>query len=278
MRAAIDADILQYEIAYAAESRLRHEAEDGKEVPEDGHPPFAWIPEMVEERVNAIMRDSGAGGEPLMFFTGKNNFRFDIAFSAPYKPRPEAKPYHHQNVKTVIEYKYKCYEVEGLEADDLIGIVMTAYPGKYISCSRDKDLRQLPGWHFGWELHNQAQFGPMEITEDGFLELRQRNDKAKTKYLVGGGDKFFFSQMLTGDRVDGIPGCDGVGPVAAFKILEGCQSSSDCFEAVKAEYQRRFGLFFPDVLLEQGRLLRMVRSLDERGSPVLWNPSLFERS
>ncbi|AXH72001.1 MAG: exonuclease [Podoviridae sp. ctbj_2] len=278
MRAAIDADILQYEIAFAAESRLKHWLAEGKEMPEDGHPPLPWVHEMIEERVNAILRDSGAVGEPIMFFTGKNNFRFDVAFTQPYKVRDDVKPYHHANVKTFIEYKYECHEVEGLEADDLIGIIMTANPGKFICCSRDKDLRQLAGWHFGWELHKQPQFGPMEIDEFGFLELRVKNDKAKTKYLVGGGDLFFFSQLLTGDRVDCIPGCNGVGPVAAFKILEGAETSADCFERVWNFYKQTFGLYAPDIFLEQGRLLRMVRKLDGERKPILWNPSLFERS
>lgn len=278
MKALIDADILQYEIAFAAETRWKHIQIDAGREPDGSPPPYGLIPEMVDLRIAAILEASGAEGEPIFFFTGEKNFRFDIAFTQPYKERPDAKPFHYRSVKTYIVDKYRCYELEGLEADDLIGIWMTSYPGKYICCSRDKDLRQIPGWHFGWELHKQPQFGPMEIDEFGFLDLRVKNDKAKSKYLVGGGDKFFFSQMLTGDSVDCIPGCSGIGVVSAYKMLEGCQTSKDCFEAVWEEYRRRFGLYAPETLLEQGRLLRMVRELDSERKPILWTPSLFERS
>lgn len=278
MRALIDADILQYEIAFAAETRWKHiQIEAGRE-PDGSPPPYGLIPEMVDQRIAHILQQSGAEGEPIFFFTGEKNFRFDIAFTQPYKVRTGEKPFHYRSVKTYIVDKYRSYELEGLEADDLIGIWMTTYPGKYICCSRDKDLKQIPGWHFGWEVHKQPQFGPMEIDELGFLELRVKNDKDKTKYLVGGGEKFFFSQMLTGDSVDSIPGCDGIGPVYAFSRLKDCGTIEDCAKKVQEEYRRRFGLYYPDVYLEQGRLLRMVRQLDERRSPVLWNPSLFERS
>lgn len=278
MRALIDADILQYEIAFAAETKWKHiQIEAGRE-PDGSPPPYGLIPEMVDERIKHILTVSEAEGEPIFFFTGEKNFRFDIAFTQPYKVRNEEKPFHYRSVKTYIVDKYQSYELEGLEADDLIGIWMTAYPGKYICCSRDKDLRQIPGWHFGWELHKQPQFGPMEITEFGFLELRVKPDKAKTKYLVGGGDLFFYSQLLTGDRVDSIPGCNGVGPVSAYEKLARCQTSADCFETVWHEYRQRFGLYAPDIFLEQGRLLRMVRHLDAERKPILWTPTLFERS
>lgn len=272
MLALIDSDILQYEVAFAAESRLKFMFKEQEREPDGSPPPYSWIPEMVDERVNAIMQQSECVGEPIMLFTGPNNFRFNIAFTQPYKERDDAKPYHHANVKTYIESKYRCLEREGLEADDLIGMMMTKYPGKYMCCSRDKDLRQIPGWHFGWELHKQPQFGPMEIDEYGFLELRQ---SGKRKFLVGGGDKFFYSQLLTGDSTDDIPGCDGIGPVGAYEILKDCRTSEDCFEAVRKEYQHRYGLYYPEYLLEQGRLLRMVRSLEPDGMPTLWNPSLF---
>jgi 5'-3' exonuclease len=77
----------------------------------------------------------------------------------------------------------------------------------------------------------------------------------------------FYGQILTGDRVDNIPGLDKCGPVAAYNILS---HAKDMFSAVEDEYMEGVDGDYEDLLLEQGRLCWMTRKLHEDGSPVLW--------
>lgn len=134
-----------------------------------------------------------------------------------------------------------------------------------IICTRDKDLRQVTGWHYGWELGNQPEYGPFLVEGIGHLTLSKRRDK-----LLGSGTLFFYAQCLTGDGVDSIPGLPGCGPVKAYQILEGKTTEEEAFQAVYGAYQAHFGEDADKELLEQGRLLWMTRQLNEDGNPVLW--------
>ena len=50
--------------------------------------------------------------------------------------------------------------VNRLEADDLIGMLVSS--GQAIGVTVDKDLRQVPGWH--WNPDKESE--PFEVTED----------------------------------------------------------------------------------------------------------------
>jgi 5'-3' exonuclease len=88
--------------------------------------------------------------------------------------------------------------------------------------------------------------------------------------IKGEGLLFFYSQCLTGDKVDSIPGLEGCGPIKAFEILDGCVDSQDAFNRVLEAYRGVYGDKAEEELLEQGRLLWMTRELHPDGSPVLW--------
>jgi 5'-3' exonuclease len=53
---------------------------------------------------------------------------------------------------------------------------------------------------------------------------------------------FFYTQLLTGDKVDNIHGVHKVGPVKALKILEGATTEQEmwerCLEAYEGDYDR----------------------------------------
>lgn len=133
-----------------------------------------------------------------------------------------------------------------------------------IICTRDKDLRMVPGMHFGWQCGKQGQYGPRQVTEIGELEL------LNGKKLVGNGIKFFYSQLITGDTVDNIPGLPKGGPVLAYNTLVDCETEEEMYEAVKALYEEKFPEDYEERILEQGQLLWMVRELDENKQPVMW--------
>lgn len=276
MQPLLDGDILIYECGYASEAAWKgeHEGIDIEEFP----PPFDICAQFLDNRIEHTCAIVGATAPPILFLTGKKNFRFDIAKRTPYKARAGKKPFHYKNITAYIKGKYDYRITEGLEADDLIAIYQSqrnsillrtdgdSGPGvPTVICTRDKDLRAVPGWHYGWELGAQPQFGPAEVTNLGQIFLSEDRKKIK-----GTGLLFFYSQCLTGDAVDSIPGLPKCGPVAAYTILEGATNEEEAFSRVRAAYYGHFGEDSDKELLEQGRLLHMTRALHEDGSPILW--------
>lgn len=255
MQPLIDADVLRYEIGFAAEA--------GWQSP--GFPSFDYAAELLENRINNICAVVGATAPPILYLTGKSNFRYAIATRTPYKERVGNKPWHYKNLTAYMKAVYDVRMQEGLEADDLMAIEQTKRPNETIICTRDKDLFNFPGWKYSWELGNQAERGPLYVDEIGYISLSADNKK-----LSGYGGLFFYAQCLMGDRVDSIPGLDGCGPVKAFEILSNTKTPEEAFKAVLEAYRGVYGDNAEKELLEQGRLLWMTRELHPDGSPILW--------
>jgi 5'-3' exonuclease len=274
MKALIDADILRYEIGFACELGWKNIGEPA---------PWWYCQEMFDKRIERILRETGAETYQL-FLSGKENFRNEIAKTKVYKgTRKEEKPPHFNNLTAYIKGMENCTVTEGIEADDAMSIEQIKaiekdkrlapqeYPEETIICSRDKDLRQVPGWHYGWEIGAQPSFGPKFIDTLGWIDLDRTGSSPKLK---GGGYKFFCSQLLTGDIVDNIPGLPKCGAVGAFDILKDVNDIKECFEKVCYEYGAK-GLD-TNYLLEQGRLLWLVRRYNEDGTPEMWELGQYE--
>jgi hypothetical protein len=259
LTALLDGDILLYEVGFACE------------VANEGIPPFDYAKEMMDTRIQNICALAGASFPPIVYLTGKGNFRYHIAKRQPYKQRAGNKPFHYANLKAYLRGRYNAEEVDGLEADDLIAIHQTKEmnadgTSNTIICTRDKDLRAVPGWHYGWEIGNQPSFGPKLVDKFGTLSYNKEKNK-----IEGTGLLFFLSQCLTGDPTDSIPGIPRMGPSGAFKILEGTTTYEDGLPRVLEAYKGFYGDLGEEMLLEQGRLLWMTRELSEDGQPVLWS-------
>lgn len=255
MQPLIDGDVILYEAGFAAEAGWKGE----------DSPPFDYVAEVVDKRLVGICETVDATQPPIIFFTGKTNFRTQIAKRRKYKERASNKPFHYYNIKAYLRTKYECVQREGLEADDLMAIYQR---DDTVICTRDKDLRQVPGWHYGWELANQPSFGPLLVDEFGKIELVRKKNSTK---ITGYGSLFFYAQCLVGDGVDTVPGLDGIGPVKAFNILEPTRTTAEAFKAVREAYRAVYGDDGDEELLEQGRLLWMVRGYDiVTLAPEMW--------
>lgn len=256
MQPLLDADVLIYEVAFACVTA------NGGEVP-----PFDYAAEMFDSRVANICAMVDATEPPILYLTGKGNFRYEIAKTTPYKERAQEKPFHYYNLRAYAIGKHGAVVTVGMEADDALAIEATKKPNGTIICTRDKDLRSVPGNHYGWEVHNQPSFGPVKVDYLGKIELSKDRKK-----IVGTGILFFYAQILMGDRTDSIPGLPGCGPVQAFKTLDGCGSTMEAFKAVQEAYRALYedDKKADEVLLEQGRLVHMTRYLDEWGNVILW--------
>lgn len=143
---------------------------------------------LVKERLNADTLN--------IYLTGNGNFRYKVAKTAPYKGNriKSQRPHWYEEAKEYMVKYWNAQVVDGMEADDALGINQT---DASILVSPDKDLDQIPGWHY--------------------------NPVKENKYNV---DEFtayynFCVQMLVGDASDNIKGLDGIGPVRAASILDG---------------------------------------------------------
>lgn len=198
------------------------------------------------------------------------NFRESTAKKKVYKGNrsKNEKPKHYMNLVEYALSKYDCVVAKGLEADDLLGIYqLRAEPNTTIICSRDKDLKIIPGMHYGWEVGNQRSFGPEKVEPLGYLKMSKNGKK-----LSGVGLKFFYSQILTGDVTDNYPGLPRTGPVKAFKLLNLATTEGELFEAVLGAYRDCYGEDhdYRAEMLEQARLAWMIQEVDEDDNPVQW--------
>lgn len=256
MRALIDGDILVYECSAVAEYP--------KDEPISN---FDFVIEVFHNKLRDILKAVDAE-DFVMYLTGRNNFRSEIAVTKPYKGnRKGEKPFHYHNLRTYIMSHSWAVMVEGMEADDALAINQTE---DTIICSRDKDLRMVAGWHYGWESGRQGEFGPHQYSKHGELHLSENRKK-----LTGGGLMFFYSQLLTGDSTDNIPGLKGYGPAKAYDLLCDCEDEYELFDVAMVAYEEQHGAKFEEYMLEQGILLWMVTELNEDGSPVMWNLPMY---
>lgn len=260
MKALIDADILLYQSAFAGQDRDTGEIHS-----------FDYVAENFESNVEMIKRAVEAD-EAILYLTGPNNFRFNIAKTKPYKgTRQEEKPYHYKNLRFYIEALPNAVVTDGYEADDAMCIEQykRLESQDTIICSRDKDLRMCPGWHYGWEHGGQPEFFPTYVSPLGEITLSE--DKKKIK---GTGLKFFYSQLITGDSVDNIPGLPKGGPVLAALTLADAVNEQEMCERVATLYHAKLGDNWYEYFLEQAQLLWMVREVDENNIPIMWRPPI----
>jgi len=221
---------------------------------------------MLDEKIRLICLDVEATEKPVIYLTDSEwlttqrnrrarlagedeqefipNFRYAVAVTKPYKgTRKNPKPEHFYGI---ILYLMSNYEVivgaNGTEADDMLAMAQTK---DTIICSRDKDLRIVPGWHFSWECGGQRSIGPHQTDVVGSIELIKKSTinpetgkvKALPPSVLGYGLQMFYHQMLAGDTADNIQGLLGFGAVKAVKTLAGLDNAFDLHEKVMAEYK-----------------------------------------
>jgi 5'-3' exonuclease len=248
----IDGDLHCYDIPYAAESGLE----------EGVSPSLDYCMLAFESRLERILEATGCT-EYVIYLTGKGNFRENLATIKPYKGNRSGKPKLYKLMREWLQFKFQAEVIHGMEADDKLAIEQK---GDTVICSRDKDLRMVEGWHYGYQCGKQPEFKLKWIDKLGYLE---RNDKGKVK---GGGLMFFYLQMLTGDTTDNIQGVPKVGDVKAYNILKDCTTEQEMFSLVYQEYVKGYGEDNArEAMLENGNLLWMVTELDSDGNPLYWS-------
>lgn len=185
-----------------------------------------------------------------------DNFRKD--FWPTYKDNREGtdEPPLLTEAKDAVAESYKTLRQPRIEADDLMGMIGSdGRPMKDgsipVIITIDKDLRQIPGWHFN---PNKEDF-PVRVTTDE-------------------ADHFFYQQWLTGDTTDNIPGLFRWGPAKAAKLLDSTPRAQ-WDEAVKAAYYDHPKQYDLGYCLAMARCVRILRQSDwdkDKRLPILWSP------
>lgn len=287
MKCLIDADVLSYEIGACGEFKDELTGELIYREPE-------YVCDLLDQRIKEIEGECWATEPSTLYLTGDSklvrhfnkerkrqglaevilldNFRKEEAKTKKYKGNRVAdKPFHYDNLRAYMLGKYDVHIAFGMEADDAISIELykSHVSGKLdvICCTRDKDLRMVPGLHYGWPCGRQPMYGPVRVTELGEIDL-----SSDRKKIRGNGLKFFYAQMITGDVVDNIPGLPKGGPVLAYESLAECNSEEELFNNTAALYSKKMGENWREYFQEQANLLWMVRELDENGGLVRYVP------
>ena len=117
-------------------------------------------------------------------------------------------------LKEYSKEKYNAIEVDGLEADDLLGILAKKFSSSYevILSYLDKDLRQLPYPYFNYK-----------TGEKGVITA----EEARTSLL---------KQIIIGDSVDNIKGIEKRGEAYANKVINNSSSLLDVFQEYLKHY------------------------------------------
>jgi len=136
------------------------------------------------------------------------------------------KPVHYNNARNYLVGKMGAELCQDLEADDLLAIHQSNAKDTCI-ISHDKDLLQVPGYHFNISKNILLKAGDL-----GELKLSSSH-----KNIIGTGFKWFCAQVLCGDKADNIPGLEGVGPVNSYNLLKDCNTNSECEKVVEDTYR-----------------------------------------
>ena len=184
----------------------------------------ATVPEydpfdVCEYRIDVMMRgilESCEAEEYIAVLTGKNNFRKKVNPEYKANRKDKVPPVYLPNCREYLVENYNATITDGVEADDMLGWLQTK---DTVICSIDKDLKQIAGQHFNFV---KLEFDTVSPAD---------------------GNKFFWKQMLIGDKSDNIFGIDGIGPVKAAKLIDPCESEQECFERVWELYRGDAGRF-----------------------------------
>jgi DNA polymerase-1 len=195
---------------------------------------------------------TGSDARGVLCFTHRRNFRKDLLATYKANRKDEQKPLIFAELKRLFTERqpWPVQVIDGLEADDLCGILSGWYASKGyapVIVSEDKDMLQIPG-----------------------LLFRKKEVVMVTKEQ---GDRYHLSQTLIGDATDNYGGCPGWGPKKALRFLGQCASPLDMWKGVIGAFEAK-GLS-ADYALTQARVAKILQLENwdmERKEPILWTP------
>jgi len=202
------------------------------------------IYDRLENAISSILYETESEFYSL-YISGKSNFRtsIDPDYKANRKNTP--RPLLYEEVRNLLVSDFDAiFAEDGFEADDEIANIALTEERQieedWVICSIDKDFHQVPGWHYRWPTHNK---------EGDLFYLDHK--EAMINY---------WTQVLTGDVADNIPGIKGVGPKKAANQLIGCNSHMECKDACLDMYLKKMtGMEEADILARFEKNLKLLK-------------------
>lgn len=188
---------------------------------------FVQTVESLEWFLQSILEKTQASDNKLIL-SGATNFRNEIDPNYKSNRKETARPQFYKELRDYAVDHLGAVLTDGVEADDMLGILQT---DETVCCSIDKDLLQIPGWHF---------------------RMKRNWDESEMIYIDEDTAWFnFFKQCLTGDVVDMIQGVKNPAKShhknppnfssdSATKLLEGL-SKQEMLETVQEMYRLQYG-------------------------------------
>ncbi len=190
----VDADIVAFRAAFSAEEEVD---------------PF-----IACSRADFMLCDmqavTGSTEKMELWLSGKNNFRYNVFPEYKANRIKAVRPRWEHEVKDYLISTWNANVSDGCEADDMIGVRAIETDG--IVASIDKDLDQVPGWHYNFVKKQRYYITAEEAT------------------------RHFYYQLLVGDTADGVKGVYGIGPKKANKLLDECDSEEGMYWTVREKY------------------------------------------
>lgn len=191
-------------IAFIAASACQHQLQS-----EDGTiETFFRIPEgeaVVDRKIQSLF-DRLKATHIKVFLSAGSNWRFGVDPHYKSNRKDSVRPKGLGPMKDYLRSRYGAISVSGLEADDCIGIYLTNPEledwGTRIAVGYDKDFNTIPGKHYQLKGDDTAGGTPAI-----------RTVTPEQAYLT------HLTQTLSGDAVDGIDGCPGIGKKRAAALV-----------------------------------------------------------
>lgn len=244
----IDGDILVYRIT-AANERPIDWGNDLWTLHSDAAECRDALDSQITEYIETL-----EGDDVILAFSPARNFRYHVYPQYKSHRQGKRKPVAYVPTREYAHAAYKTFERPDLEGDDVLGILATSpviVKGEKVIVSLDKDLKTIPG--LICDMRDPIEL--REVTEE----------EADYNHML---------QTLTGDAADGYPGCPGIGPKTAEKLLAGVgRTYAEMWPIVVEQYAKK-GLS-EGIALTQARIARICRRDDydfKRKEVKLWNP------
>jgi 5'-3' exonuclease len=187
--------------------------------------------------VHKILEDTKATTFQCYITAGKDETAFRRKLYAPYKQNRKdfVRPVHYDSLREHLLVVWKASLSETIEADDAISIASCSLDIPSVVVSIDKDLMQIPGLHYNF-------------VKEEFATVNEYT-----------GTKFFYEQLLKGDKADNVQGVVGIGDVKAKKLLAELDTEEEWFNKVREVYND------DESMLRQGCALWMMKEPYPRG-------------
>lgn len=239
---ALDTDILMYKAATAAEREIDWSGDIWSLYTD-----LAEAKAAFQTQIDRITNKLDVHDYVCCLSDHGNNFRKTLEPTYKSNRKGTRKPVGYVALCAWVEQTYRTFRKPTLEADDCLGIIATKPEnvGKCIIVSDDKDLKTIP----------TKLYRP---TADEKLTLSEAD-----------ADRYFYTQVLTGDPTDGYKGVKGIGPKKAEQIL----GQRPHWGAVEQAFIKA-GMTKDDAI-HQARLARILRWSDwdaEKEAVKLWTP------